>query len=390
MGLLSMHQVNPADHNLIMKIIHTYIGKSIFGTFLITLLVLIGILCLGNLLKVADLILKGMNPVLIVKLFGFLIIGLLEYAIPMAILTSTIMVFGRLSADNEIVGMRASGIGLFPIVVPVFLISFFLMLFSLYLQTTVIPNYNLSIRRLKASIGLEAPDVLLQPGEMISFPGYTIIFDKKEDDILYKIQINQYDDDDLASSIFAKSATIEFDYKREGFILSLRDGTVEETTDKETPQIRTTTSFGKLSYPISLKELYENSTVEDKDKRKKDMTTSELMENRHELLMLDETSEEDYGEISNYTTEIHTRFSLAVACFSLVFISIPLAIKSHRSEKTIGMALSLFLIFFFYIFIAYADAVADNYRMHPYLIVWFPNLLFFSLGTFWMIKFTRI
>ena len=89
-----------------MKILQLYIGKSIIGTFLITLLVLTGILCLGNLLKVADLILKGMDPLLVLKFFGFLIIGLLKYAIPMAILTATILVFGRLSADNEITGIE--------------------------------------------------------------------------------------------------------------------------------------------------------------------------------------------------------------------------------------------------------------------------------------------
>ncbi|MDP8237303.1 MAG: LptF/LptG family permease, partial [Candidatus Erginobacter occultus] len=119
-----------------MKIIHRYILFSVTGTFLATLLVLTGILCLGNLLKVADLILRGMDPALILRFFGFLVISLLEYAIPMAILTSTILVFGRLSADNEITGMRACGIGLKRIIEPVILLGFLLTLLCLYLQTT--------------------------------------------------------------------------------------------------------------------------------------------------------------------------------------------------------------------------------------------------------------
>lgn len=373
-----------------MKILQRYIGKSIIATFLVTLLVLTGILCLGNLLKVADLILKGMDPMLVLKFFGFLIIGLLEYAIPMAILTATILVFGRLSSDNEITGMRASGIGLIHITMPVFLVGFIMMIFCLYLQNTVIPNYGFAIRKLRSEIGLVAPNVLLQPGEIISFPGYTINFDRKEDGILYKIQINQYDKDDLASSIFAKRASMEFDRDREGFTLKLYDGTIEEIPDKDNPQIRTTTAFGEFSYPISLKELYDNNKITDEDKRKKDMTRSELLKHREKLLRAADILDEDYGEISEFTTEIHKRLSLSVACLSLVFISIPLAIKSHRSEKTIGMALSLALIFFYYIFIAYADAVANEYELHPYLIVWVPNILFVSLGTLWMAKFIRI
>ena len=479
-----------------MRIIQRYIGKSVGGSFLITILVLTGILCLGNLLKIADLIFKGMNPLLVLQFFGFLIVGLLEYAIPMAILTATILVFGRLSADNEIVGMRASGIGLLPITAPVFFFGFILMLFCLYLQNTVIPNYSFAVRKLKAQIALQDPDILLQPGEDITFPGYTINFEKKQDGILYGIHIYQYDGDVLASDIFAKRAAIEFDRNREGFTMKLFDGTVEEITDQENPQIRTTTTFGEFSYPISLKELYAREKVTDQDKRKKDMTRGELINNRRVLLgrisdrerelselheevdrlsegqnnrlkevsgyitkmhqrlflssclsgepnyqiilkklndgqsefgkreialfrketpenrleLLGKIMERDrrlvevrkdiarrgdklndqLGEVSNYTTELHKRLSLAAACLSLVFISIPLAIKAHRSEKTIGMALSLALIFFYYIFIAYADAVADNYRIYPYLIVWVPNILFIVFGTFWMIKFTRI
>ncbi|MDP8213955.1 MAG: LptF/LptG family permease [Candidatus Euphemobacter frigidus] len=396
-----------------MKIIQRYIGKSVAGTFLITLLVLTGILCLGNLIKVADLILKGMDPILILRFFGFLVVGLLEYAIPMAILTATILVFGRLSADNEITGMRASGIGLFPITAPVFFFAFVLMLFCVYLQNTVIPTYGFAIRKLKAEFCLQDPDVLLQPGEIITFPGYTISFDKKEDGVLYKVQINQYNGDDLASAIFAKRALIEFDRDREGFTLKLYDGTAEEIIDRANPEIRTHTTFGEFSYPISLKELYEESLVRDKDKRKKDMTWGELRKKRLDLILETELLQEiiterkkdmtpdelkltvdilheNHGEISNFTTELHKRLSLAVACLSLIFISIPLAIKAHRSEKTIGMALSLALIFFFYIFIAYADAVADNYKTYPYLIVWIPNILFIGFGTLWMVKFSRI
>ncbi|MDP8235198.1 MAG: LptF/LptG family permease [Candidatus Erginobacter occultus] len=477
-----------------MKILHRYILFSVTGTFLITLLVLIGILCLGNLLKIADLILRGMNPVLILKFFGFLVISLLEYAIPMGILTAAILVFGRLSADNEITGMRACGIGLRGIISPVIFLGLVLTLICLYLQNTAIPNYGFATRRLKAQIGLQDPDALLQPGETISLPGYTINFDRKEDGYLHRVQINQYDRRELVSIIFAKKAAIELDRKKESFNLKLIDGTVEEIVDRDNPQIRTTTSFGVFNYPISLKKLYASGEVSDASKRKKDMTSGELLNRRRELLEAKYTAAKKLGiarrelsglaeirqtrelsaaqewaaaaliifpssgflslpyhqnywpgelfaakkdtvrnimdpmvrnlatsqtkqlaqattklsqkrndfqrlsgqhlnlekEISLHTTEFQKRLSLSAACLSMIFISIPLAIQSRRGEKTIGMVLSLALIFVFYIFIAYADAVGGEPEKFPYLIVWLPNLLFTVIGGFWMIKFTRI
>jgi lipopolysaccharide export LptBFGC system permease protein LptF len=477
-----------------MKILHRYILFSVTGTFLITLLVLIGILCLGNLLKIADLILRGMNPVLILQFFGFLVIRLLEYAIPMGILTAAILVFGRLSADNEITGMRACGIGLRAIISPVIFLGLVLTLVCLYLQNTAIPNYGFATRRLKAQIGLQDPDALLQPGETISLPGYTINFDRKEDGYLHRVQINQYERQELASIIFAKKAAIELDREMESFNLRLIDGTVEEIVDRANPQIRTTTSFGVFNYPISLEKLYASGEVADESKRKKDMTSGELLNRRRELmevklaaakereaarrglaglaeirqaraksaaqelaaagLMLfpssaylslpyhqhywpgelfaekmdevrnimdplvrslatfqtdqlaqitaDLAQKRNYfqrlsgqylnleKEISLYTTEFQKRLSLSAACLSMIFISIPLAIQSRRGEKSIGMVLSLALIFVFYIFVAYADAVGGEPEKLPYLIVWLPNLLFTLVGGFWMVKFTRI
>lgn len=282
------------------------------------------------------------------------------------------------------------------------------MLICLYLQNTAIPNYSFATRKMKARIGTKDPDALLQPGEIIEFPGYTIYFDRKENDIFYKIQINQYENNNMTGVIFAKWAELELDQEQEGFTIKLYDGIIEEIIDPENPQIRTTTAFGVFNYPISLRELYEKSRFSDEDKRKKDMTSGELITFRRELMVrlalvsdiikkgrtriyrVSRDKTDLLNEISCCTTELHKRLSLAVACVSLVFISIPLAIKAHRNEKTIGMVISLALIFIYYIFIAYADAVAHDYQLFPYLIVWIPNILFVCFGSLWMVKFNRL
>ncbi len=471
-----------------MKIIQRYILFSVTGTFLITLLVMTGILCLGNLLRVADLILRGMDPALVLRFFGFLVISLLEYAIPMAILTAAILVFGRLSADNEITGMRACGIGLGRIIGPVIFLGLVLTLVCLYLQNTAIPNYGFATRQLRARIGLQDPDALLQPGETIVLPGYTINFERKEDDVLHRVQINQYEQRELVSTTFAKMAEIELDRDGENLNLRLIDGTLEEIPDRSRPQIRTTTSFGRFNYPINLEQLYASGQITEDDKRKRDRTSGELLLHRRKLreqyilaraelessrpkidrIFRDRRERERTaaremtvaglfpapvvpslqpanpffprelypapaysfpvprsghftfraaqlppttpelaaardqrrrltGEIDDLRrrislcdTEFQKRLSLSAACLSMILISIPLAIQTHRGEKTIGMALSLALIFFFYVFIAYADAVGDEPEKLPFLIVWLPNFLFSAAGVFWMVKFTRI
>lgn len=367
-----------------MKILHKYIGKSLLVTFIVTLLVMIGILCLGNLLKIADLIVKGLDAGLLFKFFFFLIISLLQYAIPMAILTATLLVFGRLSADNEITGMRAGGIGLATITAPVFFLAALLTFFCLYLHNTAIPNYNFAIRKLKTQIGLQDPEFLLEPGERVKLPGYEIYVKEKKDGVYHQVLIHQYEEERRISAIFAERASITREPGQEGFTLKLYEGTLDEY-DKKNPQISTHTTFGELDYPINLKALYEKPGKI--SKRTKDMTRPELRQARRQLVLLNRTAR---SKVSKMTTELHMRLSLSLACLSFVIISIPLAIKAHRSEKSIGMALSLVLIFIFYIFIAYAKAVAEYPERYPQFIIWIPNILYGGLGMFWIAKFTRI
>ena len=254
-----------------MKILHRYITNSLVITFLITLLVLIGILCLGNLLKVADLILNGMAPWLILRFFGLLIVKLLQYAIPVAILTSTLLVFGRLAADNEITAMRSCGVGLSTIITPVIGLAIFLTLFCLYLHNTAIPNYNFAIRSLRKEIGLTDPEVLLELGEAIDLPGYDInIQGGKKDGFYRKVIIKQLGTQDKPEmDIFAQKAEILSDPGQKGFTFKLYEGTISENTGPEDRNI-TYTTFGELDYPINLAKLYEEKS--NLKKRVKDMT----------------------------------------------------------------------------------------------------------------------
>lgn len=366
-----------------MKILHRYLGKSLLITFFITLLVMIGILCVGNLIKIVDLVVKGMDLLLLAKFLWFLIIRLLQYAIPMAILTATLLVFGRLSADNEITAMRASGVGMGTITLPVFIIGIFLTLVAIYLNNNAIPDHNFAIRKLRGQIGLRDPELLLEPGEFVKLPGYAISIQAKKKDFLENITIYQYQEGKLISAITAKQAKIEDHPEGKKFIIHLYQGSLDEY-DQENPHVSTRTSFSYLQQPLELDELFEEENI---SKRTKDMTRSELLRSRQELIGMGKDMK---SMISQITTELHQRLSLSLACFSFILIGIPLAITTHRGEKSIGMTISLILIFTFYIFILYAKAVAGSPRYYPQFIVWIPNLIYAGGGVFLMLKFTRI
>jgi lipopolysaccharide export system permease protein len=88
---------------------------------------------------------------------------------------------------------------------------------------------------------------------------------------------------------------------------------------------------------------------------------------------------------SSSRTEINKRFSFPMACLVFALIGVPLGITTHRRETSFGFAVSLVVGVFYFLFIIIADTLRANAKVHPELLVWFPNLLFIAIGV-WMFR----
>jgi lipopolysaccharide export LptBFGC system permease protein LptF len=83
---------------------------------------------------------------------------------------------------------------------------------------------------------------------------------------------------------------------------------------------------------------------------------------------------------SYYRTEINYRFSYAFASIAFAIIGIPLGIRAHRSERTIGFLICLALIAVHYAMVITVKAFNDSYFIHPEVLIWLPDALFVSTG----------
>ena len=151
-----------------MKIINRYILREHLVPFIISLSVLLFVLLANFLIKSMDKFLgKGLD---IALLFEFILLNMawiLALAVPMAILVSTLMAFGRLSSDNEITAMKACGTSFLKLLMPaVFfgsLITVLMMAFNNYL----LPDMNHKARLLSADFSRTNPEILFDTGYFI-------------------------------------------------------------------------------------------------------------------------------------------------------------------------------------------------------------------------------
>ena len=98
-----------------MKILRNYFLREFISPLFMALGVLTFVMILGNLIKIAELVInKGVDIINVSKLFIYMIPFLLTYTLPIATLTAVLLSLGRLSSDNEIVAIRASGVPVSP------------------------------------------------------------------------------------------------------------------------------------------------------------------------------------------------------------------------------------------------------------------------------------
>ena len=77
---------------------------------------------------------------------------------------------------------------------------------------------------------------------------------------------------------------------------------------------------------------------------------------------------------------MNKRFSFPFSCIAFALIGVPLGITTHRRETSVGFATGLIVAIVYFLFIIIADTMRANPKIHPELLVWFPNVLFIALG----------
>jgi len=93
------------------------------------------------------------------------------------------------------------------------------------------------------------------------------------------------------------------------------------------------------------------------------------------ILLAADAYERVQGLPTEIRVELNKRAALACAAFCFALIGMPLGIRSHRRESTVGVAIGLGIALVFYLAMILADALKRSPQLHPELIVWLPVVI---------------
>jgi len=192
------------------------------------------ILFVNFLLRAIDRFLgKGLDLITILEYLFLNLAWILALSVPMAVLLATLMTFGRLSEDNEINAMRASGIGFLTIMRAPILFGIIITLVLIYFNNFILPEMNFKARLLSGDIYRKRPDMNIEPGIFLdNLPDYSMIVGgKSKKGIMTDVRIFSKGSKEAQTSIHANSGNLNT--LEDAFLLTLYDGEIHELGQKD-------------------------------------------------------------------------------------------------------------------------------------------------------------
>ncbi|MFA6216930.1 MAG: LptF/LptG family permease [Candidatus Omnitrophota bacterium] len=356
-----------------MKVLRTYILNEFIGPLILGLFVLTFVMVLGNLVKIADLVInKGVDIFSVSKLFMYMIPYLLTYTLPISTLVAVLLSLGRLSSDNEIIAIRASGINMFNIALPLLTVGLILSLILVIFNDRVIPYAHFATRKTLMEIGIKNPTAALEPGVFInSFDQYILFIYSIEQNKLNNIRIYEPQGDNKPTRIIvAKKGEFISIPEKNMIKLKLIDGTADEP-DPNNPNNFYKLNFKNYFMSLNLSQLRDKDKI---DKKPKDMTIQELS--------LEVTKLKKQGvDPTPLLTEINEKISLAFACFVFILLGMPLAVITRRREKSINFGIAFLIVGVYYLLLLASEALSLQGYLNPEIALWLPNIIFGLVGT---------
>lgn len=360
-----------------MKLIDKFVSRELLVNVLFAIAVLSLVLVVGNIFrKLLPLLVNHDVPVeYLIAFIAYVFPFSLIFTIPWGLLTAILLVFGRLSADNELIALRSNGVSVPRVCISLAAIALVCTAICLWLTVQVAPATQKKLRSTIFDLATRDPMALFGSDQVIDeFPGRKIYVGKKEGNRLENITVFELNEHSMPMKVtFAHSGILEADLENKRILMHLYNARYQQRDENDPTdlrKIRDGINMAEGTLPISLDELYE------KEKKRPSRSALSLQQ------LIEQLKSENTRERSASRTEINKRFSFPFACIAFAIIGVPLGITAHRRETSIGFAVGLMVAVAYFLFVIIADTLRGNPKVHPELLIWIPNILFIVLGAF--------
>ena len=318
--------------------------------------------------------------ILILKLPGFLVISF-----PMSVLLSTLLTYGKLSSNSELLALRSLGIKTSRFIVPALIVSIIMTGLTFFFNNSLVP-YSNKLAEISIRDGL-GKSTIIEAGNDVFFPGYGSLIDPKtnkpsekntyltqiffsrvvKNKIMKNVTLLDFSRIGSKQVLSAKSASFDKDNSRWIF----QNGKIVYfSADAQTSIVNFSTYFYPLGDgPLKVSEIQKDAN---------DMTVAEAIAAKN----IYENSG-NIKEARKMKVRIQEKFTLPCACLVFGLIGSSLGSKSNlRSSRSQGFGLSVILILIYYIISFLFSSLGVKGLLTPIIAAWLPVFISFGGGIY--------
>ena len=370
------------------SLIWRYVFREVMSPVLLGLMIYVLVFLMNALFELAELaIKKEMPPSVVLRLLMYLLPRVLEMTLPMAALLGILIGVGRLSADSELIALRASGVSYLKIVSPVLVLALTCWGISSILMHRIEPRAQYKKRRL-FSEQLYTTDLRRELKPRVFFEelqGMLVYADEvyQGGDFLERVFIHQTDAEGREVVTLARRAQIDYDRHSGTAQFFLENGTNHTMTPGE-PESYQISRFEKQKFVRPPDESFKmrlGLLSRDSPRNYQEQSLEELGKTAKQAGSITHvpTRERVIGSIM---VVMHERFALPFACLAFAFVGVPLGIANRRGGKASGFSLSIGIAIVYWLLYSVGQNLVREGKIAPVVGMWAANALLAGLGLF--------
>jgi len=363
------------------RLVDRYIVREMLAPTGIGLLVFTFVLLIDQIPRLlAVLVARSADFPTIVRVFVNLLPSILAITIPMAFLLGVLLAFGRMASDSEIVAMRAVGISPLRLLSPVMALALVTTALTFYINAIALPAANQAHREIVFSLVVSKARTDVKPRTFSDkvLPERMMLFvqDIEPGSGRWK-NLLIHDTRDLAESklILARTGELVVDRERKLVRVELGPG-VQYSFFGQDPREYSQSSFGSMGWDLPVDEFFPDRNKLLLAKGDREMTLPELSLRIEEL----RAQGKPRLEWGRFAVEWHKKFAIPGACIVFGLLGLSLSLGSRKEARSSAFALSIGVIFVYYVLIRLGEQAGDTGAMRPWLAMWGANIVLGALA----------
>jgi lipopolysaccharide export system permease protein len=244
-----------------MNTLNKYLFKQSLIPFLLSVAVITTVLFLQFLIRAVDRFLgKGLDALTIFEYLYLNLAWIIALSVPMSLLISSVMTFGRMSQQNEITALKSAGVNLYNIIKPAILFGSLVGIGLCLFNNFILPEMNYNARLLARDIYKKKPELSIEPGYFVDMiPQYTMIVKEMDGKDFKDVKIFSKNQKSEQTTIYANQGSLSSDGNM--ITIDLMDGEIHEIDLSDYDYYRKI-KFKTHQIMISMDELMLNRTSE--------------------------------------------------------------------------------------------------------------------------------